>query len=180
MQPSRRAILLAGAALAAGCSTPGIKLDVPYVSTPDQVVGAMLDMARVGPSDVLYDLGCGDGRLVIAAARDHGARGVGVDIDPARIAEASAAARRAGVSGRVSFAVRDIFETDFSAASVVAVYLTPELNAKLKPRFLAELKPGSRVVSHEFGVGDWKPADGAIVDVDGRRHQVWLYVVPGR
>jgi len=180
MHPSRRAILLAGAALAAGCSTPGVKLDAPYVSTPDEVVREMLGLAKVGAGDILYDLGCGDGRIVIAAARDHGARGVGIDIDPARIAEANAGARRAGVADRVRFAVQDLFQTDFSVASVVAVYLYPELNARLKPKFLAELKPGSRVVSHEFGIGDWKPTDGAIVDVDGRRHQVWLYIVPER
>ena len=178
MNTSRRAILLAGAALAAGCSTPGVKLDAPYVSTPEEVVREMLRLARVGPGDVLYDLGCGDGRIVIRAASEHGARGVGIDIDPARIAEANAGAKRAGVSDRVRFAVQDLFQTDFSAASVVAVYLYPELNAKLKPKFLAELRPGSRVVSHEFGIGDWAPADGALVEVDGRRHQIWLYIVP--
>jgi cyclopropane fatty-acyl-phospholipid synthase-like methyltransferase len=134
----------------------------------------------VRPGDVLYDLGCGDGRIVIAAARDHGASGVGIDIDPRRIAEANAGAQRAGVAERVRFAVQDLFKTDFSAASVVAVYLYPELNAKLKPKLLAELKPGSRVVSHEFGIGDWVPADGSVVQVDGRRYQLWLYVVPSR
>jgi len=179
--PSRRGFLLAGVALAApGCSTPGVKLDAPYVSTPEEVVTEMLRLAKVGPGDTLYDLGCGDGRIVIRAAREHGARGFGVDIDPARITEANAGARRAGVTDRVRFAVQDLFKTDFSPASVVTVYLYPELNAKLKPKFLAELKPGSRVVSHEWGVGDWAPAGGAIVEVDGRRHQIWLYVVPPR
>ncbi len=173
--------MLAGAALAAaGCSTPGVKLDAPYVSTPEEVVEEMLRLAKVGPSDVLYDLGCGDGRIVIRAAREHGASGVGIDIDPARIKEANAGARRAGVSERVRFAVQDLFKTDFSQASVVSVYLYPELNAKLKPKFLAELKPGSRVVSHEWVVGDWAPTDGAIVEVGGRRHRIWLYVVPPR
>jgi len=178
--PDRRTFLAACAALAAGCSTPGVRLDAPYVSTPEAVVDEMLRLARVGRGDVLYDLGCGDGRIVIAAARDHGASGVGIDIDPARIAEANAGAHRAGVSDRVRFAVQDLFATDFSAASVVSVYLYPELNAKLKPKFLSELKPGARVVSHEFGIGDWAPVDGATVQVDGRRHQVWLYVVPPR
>jgi ubiquinone/menaquinone biosynthesis C-methylase UbiE len=178
MNRSRRAILLAGAAFAAGCSTPGVKLDAPYVSTPEEVVREMLRLAHVGPGDVLYDLGCGDGRIVIRAASEHGARGVGIDIDPARIEEANAGAKRAGVSDRVRFAVQDLFQTDFSAASVVAVYLYPELNAKLKPKLLAELKPGSRVVSHEFGIGDWAPAGGTAVEVHGRRHQIWLYVVP--
>lgn len=178
VNPQRRAILVAGTALVAGCSTPGVKLDAPYVSTPQEVVREMLRLARVGPGDVLYDLGCGDGRIVITAAREHGARGVGIDIDPARIAEAQSGARRAGVEDRVRFAVQDLFATDFSPASVVALYLYPELNAKLKPRLLAQLKPGSRVVSHEFSVGDWAPAGGGIVEVQGRRHQVWLYVVP--
>jgi cyclopropane fatty-acyl-phospholipid synthase-like methyltransferase len=175
---SRRALVLAGAALAAGCATPGVKLDAPYVSTPYEVVDEMLRLAKVGPGDTLYDLGCGDGRIVISAAVRHGARGVGIDIDPARIEQASADARRAGVADRVRFAVQDLFQTDFSSASVVAVYLYPELNARLKPKFLAELRPGSRVVSHEFTVGDWAPAQGASVMVEGRRHQLWLYVVP--
>jgi cyclopropane fatty-acyl-phospholipid synthase-like methyltransferase len=176
----RYRFLLAVAALVAGCSTPGVKLDAPYVSTPAPVVAEMLRLAKVGPGDMVFDLGCGDGRIVISAARDHGARGVGIDIDPARIEEATAGARRAGVSDRVRFAVQDLFKTDFSSATVVAVYLYPELNAKLKPKFLAELKPGSRVVSHEFTIGDWTPAGGSLVDVQGRRHQVWLYIVPPR
>ena len=177
---ARRGFLAATAALAAGCSTPGVKLDAPYVSTPQDVVREMLALAKVGPQDVLYDLGCGDGRIVLAAAVEHGARGVGIDIDPARIAEADAGARRAGVSDRVRFAVQDLFQTDFSPATVVSVYLYPELNARLKPKFLSELKPGSRVVSHEFGIGDWAPVDGRTIEANGRRHQVWLYLVPPR
>ena len=114
---ARRGFLAATAALAAGCSTPGVKLDAPYVSTPQDVVREMLALAKVGPQDVLYDLGCGDGRIVLAAAVEHGARGVGIDIDPARIAEADAGARRAGVSDRVRFAVQDLFKTDFSPAT---------------------------------------------------------------
>lgn len=171
---------LAAAALLAGCSTPGIKLDAPYVSTPDAVVAEMLRLAAVRPGDMVYDLGCGDGRIVIAAARDHGARGVGIDIDPARITEANLAARIAGVTDRVRFAVQDLFQTDFSEASVVALYLYPELNAKLLPKFLAELRPGTRIVSHQFGIGDWKPQESAQIWVGTLDHWVHLWVVPAR
>ena len=153
------AAALAAAALAGGCSTPGVKLDAPYVSTPEVVVAEMLRLAAVRPGDMLYDLGCGDGRIVIAAARDFGARGVGIDIDPARIAEANAAARRAGVTDRVRFTVQDLFQTDFSDASVVALYLYPELNAKLLPKFVSELRPGTRIVSHQFGIAGWTPQE---------------------
>jgi cyclopropane fatty-acyl-phospholipid synthase-like methyltransferase len=178
----RRRTLLAAAAAAllGGCSTPGVKLDAPYVSTPEVVVAEMLRLAAVRPGDLLYDLGCGDGRIVIAAARDFGARGVGIDIDPARIEEAIAAARRAGVSDNVRFAVQDLFRTDFSDASVVALYLYPELNAKLLPRFLAELRPGTRIVSHQFGIGDWKPQESVRLWVGTLDHWVHLWVVPGR
>jgi cyclopropane fatty-acyl-phospholipid synthase-like methyltransferase len=150
------------------------------VSTPEVVVAEMLRLAAVRPGDLLYDLGCGDGRIVIAAARDFGARGVGIDIDPARIEEAIAAARRAGVSDNVRFAVQDLFRTDFSDASVVALYLYPELNAKLLPRFLAELRPGTRIVSHQFGIGDWKPQESVRLWVGTLDHWVHLWVVPGR
>ncbi len=178
----RREFLLAGlaAGAAAGCSTPGIKLDAPYVSTPQPVVDRMLRLAAVRPQDVVYDLGCGDGRIVITAARSFGARGVGIDIDPRRIEEANAGARRAGVTGRVRFAAQDLFKTDFSEASVVTLYLFPELNAKLLPKFLAELKPGTRVVSHQFGIGDWKPERSELVWADIMDHWIHLWVVPPR
>jgi len=179
----RRTILsaaFAAAALLGGCSTPGVKLDVPYVSTPDAVVAEMLRLAVVHPGDMVYDLGCGDGRIVIAAAKDFGARGVGIDIDPARIEEANAAARRAGVSERVRFAVQDLFQTDFSEASVVALYLYPELNAKLLPKFLAELRPGTRIVSHQFRIGDWRPRESVQLWVGTLDHWVHLWVVPER
>ncbi|MEW6690519.1 MAG: class I SAM-dependent methyltransferase [Pseudomonadota bacterium] len=171
--------MLSGLALA-GCSTPGLKLDAPYVSTPQPVVDEMLRLARVGADDMLYDLGYGDGRIVITAARDFGARGVGVDLDPRRIAEADAAARRAGVAHRVRFAVQDLFQTDFSEASVVTLYLFPELNARLKPKLLAELRPGARVVSHQFLIGDWKPAGSGRVQSETMDHWVYLWVVPPR
>lgn len=176
----RRAFLGAALATFSGCSTPGVKLDAPYVVTPYPVVDEMLRLAQVRPGDVLYDLGCGDGRIVIAAAERFGARGVGVDIDPRRIAEAQAAARSAGVAERVRFAVQDLFQTDFSQASVVALYLFPEMNARLKPKFLSELRPGARIVSHQFGIAGWAPDDGANVRVGEDLHQVFLWVVPPR
>lgn len=176
----RRRQLLGAAfasALGAGCSTPGIRLDVPYVVTPYEVVDEMLRLAKVGPNDVVFDLGCGDGRIVIAAALRHGARGVGIDIDPRRIEEANAAARAAGVADRVRFAVQDLFQTDFSSATVVTLYLFPELNARLRPKLLADLKPGSRIVSHQFGIEGWAPEDGTQVRVRDSAHQVFLWIV---
>jgi SAM-dependent methyltransferase len=165
---------------ASGCSTPGIQLDAPYVSTPQPVVDAMLRVAEVGANDVVYDLGCGDGRIVISAASRFGARGVGVDLDPRRIEEANAAARAAGVSGRVRFIVQDLFKTDFSEASVLALYLFPELNARLLPKIRAELRPGSRVVSYQFGIGDWVPDRTEGIWVDELRNEIFLFRVPPR
>ena len=176
---NRRRFLLASAALA-GCSTPGVKLDVPYVSTPAPVVDEMLRLARVGDSDLVYDLGCGDGRIVIAAARDFGARGFGIDLDPRRIEQARSAAQSAGVAGRVRFAVQDLFQTDFSEASVVTLYLFPELNARLQPKLRAELKPGSRIVSHQFLMGDWPPDTRSALMVGTMDHTVYLWTVPPR
>ena len=175
----RREFLLAGVALA-GCSTPGIKLDAPYVSTPQPVVEAMLRLAAVRRGDLVYDLGCGDGRIVITAARDFGARGVGIDIDPRRIEEANALARRNGVQAQVRFAVQDLFKTDFSEATVLALYLYPELNAKLLPKLRAELRPGARVVSHQFRIGDWQPDRSETVWSGSVDHQLFLWVVPPR
>jgi len=140
----------------------------------------MLRLAQVRAGDVVYDLGCGNGVIVITAARSFGATGVGVDIDPRRIEEANAAARRAGVSGRVRFAVQDLFETDLSAATVLALYLFPELNAKLLPKLRTELKPGTRVVSHQFGIGDWKPERSETAWSGSMDHQIFLWVVPPR
>jgi cyclopropane fatty-acyl-phospholipid synthase-like methyltransferase len=176
---NRRDFVLAGLALT-GCSTPGLKLDAPYVSTPQAVVDAMLRMAAVRQGDLVYDLGCGDGRIVITAARSFGARGVGIDIDPRRIEEANFAARMAGVSGSVRFAVQDLFKTDFSEATVLALYLYAELNAKLLPKFRAELRPGTRVVSHQFGIGDWKPDRVETVWSGTMDHQLLLWTVPPR
>ena len=139
---------------------PAKPLDVPYVPTPMAVVRKMLEMGRVRRGDLLYDLGCGDGRIVVTAAREHGARGVGIDIDPRRIAEAQARARDAGVQDQVEFRVADLFQTDFSRASVVTLYLLPRINRELRPQLWRQLKVGTRVVSHAFDMGDdWPPED---------------------
>jgi len=188
-QAHRRTLLLSAAA-AAGANlglalAPGLaglaraqdfatqpRLDVPFVPTPQEVVDRMLALAKVGKSDTLYDLGCGDGRIVVTAARQFGARGVGIDLNPERIAEAQANARKAGVEQRVKFKVADLFETDLSPASVVSLYLLPNINIKLRPRLWSQLKPGSRVVSHAFDMGpDWPPED--TVDVNGRTIYLW-------
>jgi SAM-dependent methyltransferase len=155
-------------------STPYNK-DVPYVPSPDAVVTKMLEMAKVGPKDVVYDLGSGDGRIVIAAAR-KGARAVGVDIDPERIRESNDNARSAGVAKRVKFIEQNLFDTDFREASVVTLYLLPGVNLKLRPKLLTQLRPGTRIVSHSFNMGDWKPAQTA--EVDGAN--VYLWIVPPR
>ena len=139
-----------------GCSTLRPP-DVEYVPTPHEVVAEMLNMAEVTKDDVVYDLGCGDGRIVIAAAKQYGARGVGVDIDPELIRVCRENARKAGVTGRVKFLLRDLFETELREATVVALYLTPELNLQLRPKLFRELKPGTRIVSHDFDMDDWKP-----------------------
>ena len=150
--------------------------DVVFVPTPNEVVAKMLELARVTANDTVYDLGCGDGRIVITAAQQYGARGVGVDIDPQRIAEARENAEHARVSDRVRFVLGDLFETDISGASVVTLYLLTDLNIKLRPKLLAELKPGTRVVSHAFSMGEWQPEHMA--EVSGSR--VYLWRVPER
>ena len=155
-------VLLAGASatplLARSQLAPQPRLDVPYVPTPDGVVDRMLRMAGVRASDVVYDLGCGDGRILVTAARRHGARGVGIDIDPRRIEEARANAEVAGVADRVQFLVGDLFEADVSPASVVTLYLLPEINRRLRPRLWQQLRVGTRVVSHAFDMGEeWPP-----------------------
>lgn len=146
----------------------GPKLDVPYATTRPETIALMLDMAGVGPDDHVIDLGTGDGRILIAAARDRGARGLGVDIDPVMVRRARAAANRAGVADRVTFEVADLFETPLGDADVVTMFLLPEVNLRLRPRLHAELRPGARVVSHVFDMGDWAPdatrrAGGAVV-----------------
>jgi SAM-dependent methyltransferase len=156
----RRTLLAAGLlmpCLARAQERPAPRLDVHYVPTPMPVVNKMLEMAEVKRGNLLYDLGCGDGRIVVTAAKEFGARGIGIDLDPNRIAEAQANAREAGVSDLTRFMVADLFETDFSDADVVTLYLLPELNVRLRPRLWRQLKLGARVVSHDFRMGDWKP-----------------------
>jgi SAM-dependent methyltransferase len=131
--------------------------DVYYVPTPEEVVIEMLQMAQVTQNDIVYDLGCGDGRIVITAAKVFGARGVGVDIDPVRIKKSNENTRKAGVTDRVRFIEQDLFKTDIREATVVSLYLYPELNLRLRPKLFRELRPGTRIVSHEFDMDDWMP-----------------------
>jgi SAM-dependent methyltransferase len=154
--------------------------DAPYVETPDEVVREMLRLARVTPADVVYDLGSGDGRIVIAAARGFGARGVGVDIDPGLIRASRRSAERAGVADRVRFLEQDLFATDLREATVVTLYLSPTLNARLVPRLLAETRPGARVVSHDFDMGDWRPDVAVSHRSPHRTHRILLWTVPAR
>lgn len=154
------------------------RYDVPYVPTPMATVTKMLDMAKVGPNDIVYDLGSGDGRIVVSAVRDYRARkAVGVDINPIRIDESEENARKAGVTARTKFVRADVFTFDFSEATVLTMYLLPEVNARLRPRILSLLKPGTRVVSHDFDMEEWEPDD--IASMDGFRH-VFLWVVPAQ
>ena len=152
--------------------------DVIYVPTPTVVVEEMMRMAAIKPGEMVYDLGCGDGRIVIAAARDFGARGIGVDIDPLRIAESKENADKAGVSDRVQFQQADLFTMDFSDADVVMLYLLPALNVRLRPRLLDELRPGTRIVSHAFMMGDWQPDERA--EVGDPEKSVFFWVIPAK
>ena len=150
--------------------------DVPYVPTPQEVVDRMLRLADVHKGDVVYDLGCGDGRIVISAVKMGAERAVGVDINPERIAEAEQNAKSAGVTDRVKFIQGDLFTVPIRDATVVTLYLLPSVNLKLKPRLLNELKPGTRIVSHSFDMGDWKAEKSE--EVDGRFLYYWT--VPAR
>lgn len=154
------------------------KLDVPYVPTPHHVVARMLEMAKVGRNDIVYDLGSGDGRIVITAAQTYGSRGLGYDLDPKRIKEANENAKAAGVAGRVRFVQQDLFEADLSQATVVTLYLLPEVNLKLRPKLLKELKPGTRIVSHNYGLGDWDPIKTETLNSPTGVHLVFYWVVP--
>ncbi|MGH7946581.1 MAG: SAM-dependent methyltransferase [Opitutaceae bacterium] len=150
--------------------------DVVFVPTPQPVVDAMLKLAKVQPDEMVYDLGCGDGRAVVTAARDFSARGIGVDIDPERIQESRANASNAGVTDRVEFKQEDLFQMKFTDADVVFLYLLPELNVRLRPRILDELRPGTRIVSHAFSMAEWEPDQHA--NVGGRDIMFW--VVPAK
>ena len=167
--------------------------EVPYVPTPEEVVAEMLRMANVTQDDVLYDLGCGDGRIVITAAKELGCRGVGIDIDMTRIQESRVNASNAGVTDKVEFLHMDLFEADISQASVVTLYLLSRVNLRLRPKLIRELKPGTRVVSHDFSMGDWEPEksiviedkvdyvpfhDTRFVDDYWDKHTVYFWVIP--
>lgn len=161
------------------------KLDVAYVPTTDAAVSAMLRLARVKADDVVYDLGCGDGRIVIEAARLFGARGVGIDIDPQRIREANENARKAGVASQVKFIEQDLFEADFREATVVTLFLLMRINRELRPKLLEQLAPGTRIVSNTFSFGvDWEPEREIIVpgsdEADWLSRRLFLFVVPER
>jgi len=153
-------------------------VSVPYVPTPPEVVEAMLKLADVKKGDVVYDLGCGDGRIVVMAAEKFGALAVGVDINPERIKEAEENAQKAGVSHRARFVQKDMFEADVHEASVVTLYLLTSANMKLRPKLLKELKPGSRIVSQSFDMGDWKPAKEILSE--GRRVYLWIVPADGK
>lgn len=150
--------------------------DVIYVPTPQEVVEDMLRLADVRKGDVLYDLGSGDGRIPVTAAKKYGVRAIGIDIDPDRIKEANANARRNRVTRLVQFRQQDLFETSLREATVVTLYLLPDLNLKLRPQLLAQLRPGARVVSHQFDMGDWKP--DKTLETNGR--SVYLWLIPER
>jgi hypothetical protein len=154
------------------------ELDVPYVPTPEKVVAEMLAVAEISKKDVLYDLGSGDGRIVITAAKRFGTRGVGIDIDPERIKEANDRARAAGVTNRVRFIKGDIFDADIRDATVVTLYLLPAVNMKLRPKLLHDLRPGTRVVSHNYDMGDWKPEKIIRMRLPSGEHTVYYWVVP--
>jgi SAM-dependent methyltransferase len=161
--------------LTAGCG-PMIGLDVPFRGTPPAVVDAMLRLAEVTPADTVYDLGSGDGRIPLAAARDFGARAVGIDIDAYLIRRSTEAATRAGLADRVRFENQDLFVADFREATVVTLYLSPEFNQRLRPRLQA-MPRGTRIVSQRHDMGDWRPAKEIEVVAEGRPHRVMLWVV---
>lgn len=156
-------------ALGVGCST-GPAIMATYMGTPPVVTRAMLDLAQVGPNDVVYDLGSGDGRIVILAAKEYGARGVGFEIDPQLIAQSRENARKAGVEDKVQFIQGDLFQADLKPATVVTLYLFDTLNMKLRPKLLRELNPGARVVSHQWKMGDWQP------DKEKAVEDTWIYL----
>ena len=189
-----RAIGLSGrawcaAALLAWVSLPGgayaAQPSVPYVPTPQEVVERMLEMAAVGPQDYVIDLGSGDGRIVVTAAKKFGARGFGVDLNPVRIQESLENAAKAGVTDRVAFQERNLFETDLSEASVITMYLLPRVNLQLRPKLL-DLKAGTRIVSHDFDMDDWKPDQTASMEVKAKygdapgTSQVYFWIVPAK
>lgn len=174
---ARRGALLGITALApAAFAQSGVRLDVPYVPTPPEVVNRMLKMADIKPSDFVMDVGCGDGRMVVAAARIYKVHGLGVDINPERIEEAKRNAAQAGVADKVEFRIGNLYDTDLSPADVLVMYLLPRINLELRPKILATTKPGTRIVSHAFSMGDWRPDE--LETVDGTT--IYLWVVPAK
>ena len=176
--------MLSVATLAAQSAAPKREPDVPFVPTTEAAVQAMLKLADVKKTDVVYDLGCGDGRIVIAAAKNVGARGVGIDINPVRIGEAKENAKKAGaaVEKLVRFEENDLFDAKISEATVVTLFLLPHINLKLRPKLLQDLKPGTRIVSNTFDMGDWKPEKEATVPESDEQaylsHRLYLWIVP--
>ena len=158
LRPAFYALTVAASVLGPGPAQPQEepRLDVIYVPTPQEVVDRMLDMANVKPGDFMIDFGCGDGRMVVTAAK-RGARGYGVDINPVRIREANENAKKAGVTDKVDFKIANLFEEDLSKADVMAMYLLTDINLRLRPKILNDMKPGTRIVSHAFDMGDWEP-----------------------
>jgi hypothetical protein len=156
------------------------KPDVIYYPTPPETVAEMLRMAKIKKGDVLYDLGSGDGRIPIAAARDYGIRAVGIEIDPKLVTEAEENARQANVSGLVRFRNEDMFRVDVSEATIVTLYLSEKLNVLLRPKLLSELRPGSRILSHDFRMGDWKPEQTVRVPWGKLYRTVYLWTVPAK
>lgn len=152
--------------------------DVPYVPTPDEVVDKMFELASVKGDDILYDLGSGDGRIVIRAAQKFGTRGVGVEINPRLVQLSRENAKKAAVADRVQFLQQDLYKTDFSKATVVMLYLLPHVNMQLRPKLLRELKPGTRIVSHNYDMGDWKPERVVQMEALGYTHTIYYWVVP--
>jgi len=181
-----RRILVSCALLAASVhAARAADASVPYVPTPQNVVDRMLEIAHVGPQDYVIDLGSGDGRIVVTAAQKYGARGFGVDLNPKRISEANDNARAARVTDKVQFYQRDLFETDLTSATVITMYLLPRVNLELRPKLL-DLKPGTRVVSHDFSMGDWKPEHHEELEARGKyggsggRSDIYLWIVPAK
>lgn len=173
--------LFAAAVLFTAPQLSAQNLDVPYVPTPQSVVEQMLDLTEVNSSDYVIDLGSGDGRIVIAAAK-RGATGHGIDLDPQRIAEARKNASKSGVDNKVMFMEQDLFKTDFSRASVITMYLLPSINERLRPKLLEQLEPGTRIVSHSFDMGDWEPDKQITVNNDSGAgtHEIYYWVIPAR
>lgn len=191
--PIRLAVLLVLLIAAGGCTTIGEIFPfargkseddpsfAPFVVTPPDVVQEMLKLAEVRPDDVVYDLGSGDGRIVITAAREYSARGIGFELESDLVRRARDDARRAGVGDLVEFHVQDVLTVDLTGATVVTIYLSREANLKLRPRLLAQLRPGSRVISHEFDMGDWQPSRILrFRDTAGGEHTLLLWHIPER